>query len=338
MPAWRRGGTPEPPSPRRASALLLSPALAPTRGELLRFLPQTERDRFQRVILQGKNHDAAGADARLGRNCLNIAERQLTLDAAETTQPFAGVMSAEASAPSRAAGEKPVSLTAAEAANMGSPDPDPAVTAAAERLRRRIVYRFLKRAFDIVFSAAALVCLSWLYLIVAIAIKLDDPAGPVFFVQERVGRNGKRFRMWKFRSMCSDAEAKLAALQAQNEKDGPVFKIAEDPRVTHVGRFIRKTSIDELPQFANVLLGHMSVVGPRPALPREVAAYTPRQRQRLLVKPGITCYWQTRRNRDSISFDEWVALDLLYIKKCSVWTDFKLIIQTVGVVLTAQGS
>lgn len=232
----------------------------------------------------------------------------------------------------------PVALTGPEAANMGSPDPDPAVTAAAERLRRRIVYRLLKRAFDIVFSAAALVCLSWLYLIVAIAIKLDDPAGPVFFVQERVGRNGKRFRMWKFRSMCSDAEAKLAALQAQNEKDGPVFKIAEDPRVTRVGRFIRKTSIDELPQFANVLLGHMSVVGPRPALPKEVAAYTPRQRQRLLVKPGITCYWQTRRNRDAISFDEWVALDLLYIKKCSIWSDFKLITQTIGVVLTAQGS
>ena len=271
---------------------------------------------------------------------MNIAEGQLTLDAAETAQPFADAMFAKAPAPSPAAGdEKPVSLTAAEADGMGDPEPDPATEAAAARLYgRRIVYRFLKRAFDIVFSAAALVCLSWLYLIVAIAIKLDDPAGPVFFVQERVGRNGKRFRMWKFRSMCSDAEEKLAALQAQNEKDGPVFKMAEDPRVTRVGRFIRKTSIDELPQFANVLLGHMSVVGPRPALPREVAAYTPRQRQRLLVKPGITCYWQTRRNRDSISFDEWVALDLLYIKKCSIWSDFKLIIQTIGVVLTAQGS
>ena len=234
---------------------------------------------------------------------------------------------------------RPVALTGPEAANMGSPDPDPAATAAAERLSTsRLGYRVFKRAFDIVFSAAVLVCLSWLYVLVAIAIKVDDPAGPVFFTQERVGRDGKRFRMWKFRSMCADAESKLADLQAQNEKDGPVFKIAEDPRITRVGHFIRKTSIDELPQFFNVLLGHISIVGPRPALPREVALYTPRQRQRLLVKPGITCYWQTRRNRDAISFDEWVELDLLYIKQCSTWADFKLIVQTVGVVLTAQGS
>ena len=270
---------------------------------------------------------------------MEIVEGQLTLEAVGATPPFADVLPVTTGAPSRADGKKPVSLTAAEAGGMGDLDPDPATNEAAERLRsRRIAYRFIKRTFDIAFSAAALVCLSWLYLVVAIAIKLDDPDGPVFFAQERVGRDGKRFRMWKFRSMCSDAESKLAALQAQNEKDGPVFKMAEDPRVTRVGRFIRKTSIDELPQFANVLMGHMSIVGPRPGLPKEVAAYTPRQRQRLLVKPGITCYWQTRRNRDSISFDEWVELDLLYIKRCSIWSDFKLIIQTVGVVLTAQGS
>lgn len=232
----------------------------------------------------------------------------------------------------------PVSLTAAEAGGMGDSEPDPDTAEAAERLSARLAYRFVKRAFDVAFSAAVLVLFGWVYVITAIAIKLDDPEGPVFYSQDRVGRAGKKFRMWKFRSMCADAETKLAELQAQNEKDGPVFKIAEDPRVTRVGRFIRKTSIDELPQFINVLLGHMSVVGPRPGLPNEVAAYTPRQRQRLLVKPGITCYWQTRRNRDSISFDEWVELDLLYIRKCSVWSDFKLIVQTVGVVLTAQGS
>lgn len=209
---------------------------------------------------------------------------------------------------------------------------------AAERLRTgRWVYRVLKRAFDIVFSACVLVCLSWLFLIVAIAIKVDDPEGPVIFSQARVGRDGREFRMYKFRSMCADAESRLAELAEKNEKTGPVFKMADDPRITRVGRIIRKTSIDELPQFVNVLLGDLSVVGPRPALPKEVAQYAPRQRQRLSVKQGITCYWQTRRNRDSISFDEWVELDLAYVRKCGVLTDLSLIVRTVGCVLTAQG-
>ena len=202
----------------------------------------------------------------------------------------------------------------------------------------RVAYRFLKRAFDIVFSAAVLVVFCWLYAIIAILIKVDDPKGPVFFSQERVGKDGRTFRMLKFRSMCVDAEGRLAELKELNEKTGPVFKIAEDPRITRVGKWLRKLSLDELPQFINVLRSDMSIVGPRPALPAEVATYDDYQRQRLLVKPGMTCYWQTRRNRDSITFDEWVDLDLLYIKKCSAWSDFKLIVQTVGVVLTAQGS
>lgn len=211
--------------------------------------------------------------------------------------------------------------------------------AAAERLRTgRWVYRIIKRAFDIVFSLAVLIFFSWLFLIVAIAIKIDDPEGPVFFTQERVGRDGKPFKMYKFRSMCSDAEERLAELQELNEKDGPVFKIANDPRITRVGSVIRKLSIDELPQFFNVLGGDMSIVGPRPPLPKEVEKYTPRQAQRLSIRGGLTCYWQTRRNRDSITFDEWIELDLLYVKQCSVWADFKLILQTIGVVLTAQGS
>lgn len=218
-------------------------------------------------------------------------------------------------------------------------DIDLEAQAAAWRLRSgRYAYRFIKRAFDILFSSAVLVGFSWLFLIVAIAIKIDDPEGPVFFAQERVGRDGERFKMYKFRSMCSDAEEKLAELQSLNEKDGPVFKIANDPRITRVGRVIRKLSIDELPQFLNVLIGDMSVVGPRPALPKEVEKYTLRQAQRLSIRGGLTCYWQTRRNRDAISFDEWVDLDLLYVKQCSVWADVKLIVQTVGVVLTAQGS
>lgn len=216
--------------------------------------------------------------------------------------------------------------------------PDSKTRASASRLHRRYGYRFAKRTFDIAFSLLVLALFWWVYVIVAIAIKVDDPAGPVFFVQERMGKDEKPFNMFKFRSMYADAEERLAELKELNEKDGPVFKIKDDPRITRVGRFIRKTSIDELPQFFNVLLGNMSIVGPRPALRRETDLYTPHQRERLLVKPGITCYWQTRKNRDAISFDEWVDLDLLYINQCSAWADFKLVIQTVGCVLTAQGS
>lgn len=215
---------------------------------------------------------------------------------------------------------------------------DEGTLASVSRLQRRYGYRFAKRAFDIAFSLLVLALFWWVYVVVAIAIKVDDPAGPVFFVQERMGKNGKPFTMYKFRSMYADAEERLAELKELNEKDGPVFKIKDDPRITRVGHFIRKTSIDELPQFFNVLLGNMSIVGPRPALRRETDLYTPHQRERLLVKPGITCYWQTRKNRDAISFDEWVDLDLLYINQCSAWADFKLVVQTVGCVLTAQGS
>lgn len=209
---------------------------------------------------------------------------------------------------------------------------------AAERLRTgRYGYRFCKRTFDIAFSILVLIGLSWLFVIIAVAIKLDDPDGPVVFKQTRVGKDGREFQMYKFRSMVSDAETRLAQLLERNEKTGPVFKLHDDPRVTRVGRVIRKVSLDELPQFVNVLKGDLSIVGPRPALPREVKTYDARQRQRLLVKQGLTCYWQTRRDRDSITFDKWVDLDLLYIRKCSVKADLKLIVQTVGCVLTAQG-
>lgn len=202
----------------------------------------------------------------------------------------------------------------------------------------RHAYRFVKRAFDIAFSVAVMVAFWWLYVGVAIAVKVDDPKGPVFFRQERVGKDGKTFTMYKFRSMCVDAEEKLSELRELNEKTGPVFKIANDPRITRVGKWIRKLSLDEMPQFFNVLKGDMSVIGPRPALPNEVKTYTDYQWQRLLVRSGLSCYWQTRKNRDTITFDEWVDLDLLYIRKCGIWTDFKLIVQTIGVVLTAQGS
>ena len=207
----------------------------------------------------------------------------------------------------------------------------------AQGIEGRLLYRTVKRLFDIAFSLAVLVVLLPVHLAVALAVYLDDPHGSPLFFQERVGRRGRTFRMVKFRSMYVDAEERLESLMSANEKDGPVFKIREDPRITRVGRFIRKTSLDELPQFWNVLVGDMSIVGPRPALPREVRQYNLRDQLRLSVKPGITCYWQTRRNRDSISFEEWVDLDLLYILKSGIWTDIKLIIQTVGCVLTAQG-
>lgn len=224
------------------------------------------------------------------------------------------------------------------ASNTGCFEEDEAVNEAAERLNTRYLYRFFKRLFDVLFSLFVLIAFSWLFLIIAIAIKIDDPKGPVFFKQKRVGKDGREFQMYKFRSMCVDAESRLEELKSLNEKTGPVFKMSNDPRVMRVGHWLRKLSLDELPQFVNVLKNDLSVVGPRPALPSEVAEYTPRQRQRLLCKQGLTCYWQTRRNRDSIGFDEWVELDLLYIRQCSAWADFKLIVQTVGCVLTAQGN
>lgn len=201
----------------------------------------------------------------------------------------------------------------------------------------RPVYRAFKRLFDIVLSVSVLVVLSLPLLVIALLIWLDDPSGSPLFSQERVGKRGKRFRMFKFRTMCTDAEDRLDELKDANEKDGPVFKIAKDPRVTRVGHMLRKTSLDELPQFWNVLMGDMSVVGPRPALPSEVERYEPRDRLRLAVRPGITCYWQASRNRDAIPFAEWVELDLRYIQTASVWTDCLLVAKTIGCVFGAQG-
>lgn len=201
----------------------------------------------------------------------------------------------------------------------------------------RPLYRVLKRLFDIAFSLAVLVLLSPVLLVTALVIWLDDPKGSPLFFQERVGKRGTTFRMVKLRTMCVDAEDRLGDLMHANEKDGPVFKIAEDPRVTRVGRLLRKTSLDEMPQFWNVLVGDMSVVGPRPALPREVSEYTYRDRLRLAVRPGITCYWQVQRRRDVIPFHEWVDLDLSYIQNASMGVDLVLIAKTVGCVLTAQG-
>ena len=192
------------------------------------------------------------------------------------------------------------------------------------------IYLFFKRAMDIIGSLCGIILLSPLLIIVALAIKIEDPKGSIFFSQQRCGKDNKLFPMYKFRSMVSNAEELLEELMEHNEMDGPVFKIKDDPRITRVGKFIRKTSIDELPQLFNILRGDMSIVGPRPAIPHEVAEYSHYHKQRLLVKPGLTCIWQVS-GRNSIGFDEWMEMDLEYIEKRDLWMDIKLIFKTVGV-------
>ena len=196
--------------------------------------------------------------------------------------------------------------------------------------KESILYSVTKRLIDIVGSLCGIILLSPLFLIVAILIKLEDPKGKVFFAQERNGKYPKTFKMYKFRSMVHNAEELLKDLMDRNEQTGPVFKINDDPRITKVGKFIRKTSIDELPQLFNVLKGDMSLVGPRPAIPREVEQYNSYQMQRLAVKPGLTCIWQVS-GRNNIGFDEWVEMDIEYIKTRNLWLDIKLIFKTVGV-------
>lgn len=200
----------------------------------------------------------------------------------------------------------------------------------------RSYWRF-RRFQDVVLSVVALLVLWPAMLLVALIIMIDSPgAGPIF-AQTRVGRDGKTFTFYKFRSMCPNAEEKLEELLPRNEMEGPVFKIKDDPRITRVGKFIRMTSIDELPQLWNVLKGEMSIVGPRPGIPREVEQYDDYAKQRLLVTPGLTCYWQIQPNRNSLSFDEWVYLDVKYIHERSFLTDWKIILATFGAVLGMNG-
>lgn len=204
-------------------------------------------------------------------------------------------------------------------------------------LKDKRVYWFFRRAQDIFFSLLALIVLFPFLALLALIIFIDDPHGSPFFVQERIGRNGKPFQFIKFRSMVVNAEAKLEELLEKNEMDGPVFKIKDDPRITRIGKFIRKTSIDELPQLLNILKGDMSIVGPRPALPREVVHYNEYQKQRLYVTPGLTCYWQVQPHRNDLSFDEWVDLDVKYVKERSFLVDWKIIFRTFGAVIRGSG-
>ena len=193
-------------------------------------------------------------------------------------------------------------------------------------------YLISKRFIDIVGAIVGIIVLSPILIIVAILIKIEDSKGSIFFSQKRVGQNGKEFKMYKFRSMVHNAEELKENLLKQNERSGPMFKMKNDPRVTKVGKFIRKTSLDELPQLINVLKGEMSLVGPRPSLPKEVEQFKPWMLKRLSVKPGLTCYWQVY-GRNNIGFEDWMNLDIKYVEERSLIIDIKLIFKTVFVLL-----
>lgn len=206
-----------------------------------------------------------------------------------------------------------------------------------EATRGKEIYWAFRRVQDVTLSILALAVLIVPMLIIGLLIVIDSPgAGPIF-VQSRMGKDGKPFRFYKFRTMVPDAEERLKDLLDQNEMEGHAFKIEDDPRITRVGRFLRKSSIDELPQLINVIRGEMSIVGPRPPLPNEYAEYNDYERQRLYITPGLTCYWQIQPNRNDIPFEDWVALDVQYIKERSFLTDWKLIFKTFRVMLTLQG-
>lgn len=202
--------------------------------------------------------------------------------------------------------------------------------------KERNVYWFFKRAIDIIGSLIGLILASPILLIVGILIKLESK-GPIVFSQTRVGLNGKEFKMYKLRSMVVNAEELKKKLEEQNEMSGPMFKIKDDPRITKVGKFIRKTSIDELAQLVNVLKGDMSLVGPRPSLPREVEQFEDWMLERLEVKPGLTCYWQVM-GRNNIEFEEWMQLDIKYVRERSLWLDIKLIFKTLFVLFGDQNA
>ena len=204
------------------------------------------------------------------------------------------------------------------------------------KVNERPFYHVVKRLFDIVASACGLILLSPLFLFLVIKIRSED-GGPAFYSQERIGKDEKPFKMWKFRSMVVDADKMLDKLEDQNEIDGAMFKIKDDPRVTKIGHVIRKYSLDELPQLWNVLIGDMSLVGPRPPLPSEVEEYTNYDKQRLTVMPGCTGLWQVTK-RNEADFDEMVWLDIVYINHSGAWEDLKLIIKTVLVMIHPNGA
>ena len=214
---------------------------------------------------------------------------------------------------------------------------DACIELSTNNIEKSKFYSIEKRLFDIIMSLIALITLSPFLLIISILIVVEDPKGGPIFKQKRVGKNGKEFTFYKFRSMVVNAEEMLEGLKEMNEMQGPAFKIANDPRITKTGKFIRKTNIDELPQLFNIIKGDMSIVGPRPPLPLEVAKYTEYQMQRISITPGLTCYWQIQPQRNSVSFEEWMKYDLEYIKNRSVLVDLKIIAGTVKSVFCGTG-
>lgn len=211
-----------------------------------------------------------------------------------------------------------------------------------ERMRRIFNKSFKsywrkKRTFDIIVTSLLMLILFIPMMLIALMVFLDDPHGSPFYKQIRIGRHGKEFEMYKFRTMYVDADKIKEALMAQNEMDGPVFKMKDDPRITRLGKFLRKISVDELPQLFNVLRGNMSLVGPRPPLPNEVSEYSDYHKLRLIVTPGITCDWQIAHNRNDISFDTWVEMDLNYIEHRTAIGDLKIIFLTPITMLKASG-
>lgn len=199
-----------------------------------------------------------------------------------------------------------------------------------------LAYAGGKRAFDLAIGLLVFLLVLPIFPLIALMIKFDSP-GPVFYRQDRVGRGGRPFRFYKFRSMYREADRRLAELQSHNEQEGPIFKIKADPRITPVGQFLRRSSVDEIPQIINVLRGEMSIVGPRPPLPVEVARYQPWHRRRLDVKPGITCLWQIA-GRSQIGFDEWMRLDMQYLRTRGLRTDLMIFLKTLPAVMGRRGA